>query len=76
MPDIDLAKFTREEAIAYIEALQKQNREQAAKIKEQEKQLQKLQALNEMLVKARKKMFGQSSEQVQYLQGEQQSFFN
>ena len=37
MPDIDLAKFTREEAIAYIEALQKQNREQAAKIKEQEK---------------------------------------
>lgn len=76
MADIDLSKFTREEAIAYIEALQKQNQEQAAKIKEQQLQLQKMQALNEMLAKARKKMFGQSSEQVQYLQGEQQSFFN
>ena len=28
MADIDLSKFTREEAIAYIEALQKQNQEQ------------------------------------------------
>ena len=37
MADIDLSKFTREEAIAYIEALQKQNQEQAAKIKEQRK---------------------------------------
>ena len=89
MAAIDLSKLSLE-AIAYIQELQKQSCElqkqrcelqiqtqvQAEKIKEQEKQLQKMQALNEMLAKARKKMFGRSSEQVQYLQGEQTSFFN
>ena len=72
MAAIDLSKLTREEAIAYIQELQKkrcelqiQTQVQAEKIKEQEKQLQKMQILNEMLAKARKKMFGRSSEQVQ-----------
>ena len=32
-----------------------------------EKQLVKLQSLNEQLVKMRKRMFGQSSEQIQYV---------
>ncbi len=75
MAAIDLSKLSPE-AIAYIQELQKQTQVQAEKIKEQEKQLQKMQALNEMLAKARKKMFGRSSEQVQYLQGEQTTFFN
>ena len=54
MAAIDLSKLSPE-AIAYIQELQKQTQVQAEKIKEQEKQLQKMQALNEMLAKADRK---------------------
>ena len=39
-------------------------------------QLLKMQSLNEQLVNLRRKMFGRSSEKVQYVDGEQLDFFN
>ena len=62
------------EVAAYIRSLEqeKQRLEQRKQQLEQEKQLLekqlvKMQSLNEQLVQMRKRMFGQSSEQIQYV---------
>ena len=57
------------EVAAYIRSLEKKN---AAL----QQQLLKMQSLNEQLVRMRKRMFGQSSEQIQYADGKQLDFFN
>ena len=57
------------EVAAYIQSLEEKNRQL-------EKQLVKMQSLNEQLVKMRKRMFGQSSEQIQYVDARQLDFFN
>lgn len=71
------------EVAAYIRSLEqeKQRLEQRKQQLEQEKQLLekqlvKLQSLNEQLVQMRKRMFGQSSEQIQYVDAQQLDFFN
>lgn len=57
------------EVAAYIRSLEQKNQQL-------EKQLVKLQSLNEQLVKMRKRMFGQSSEQIQYVDARQLDLFN
>ena len=57
------------EVAAYIRSLEQKNQQL-------EKQLVKMQSLNEQLVKMRKRMFGQSSEQIQYVDAQQLDFFN
>ena len=57
------------EVAAYIRSLEQKNQQL-------EKQLVKMQSLNEQLVKMRKRMFGQSSEQIQYVDARQLDFFN
>ena len=52
------------EVAAYIRSLEQKNQQL-------EKQLVKMQSLNEQLVKMRKRMFGQSSEQIQYVDARQ-----
>ena len=71
------------EVAAYIRSLEqeKQRLEQRKQQLEQEKQLLekqlvKMQSLNEQLVQMRKRMFGQSSEQIQYVDAQQLDFFN
>ena len=70
-----------EEALAYIQALKKENAEQKSEISELKNKVQKqeqfISNLTEMLVNDRKKMFGKSSEQMKYIEGaEQLSLFN
>ena len=63
-----------EEALAYIQALRKENTDLKEKVQKQE---QFISNLTEMLVNDRKKMFGRSSEQMKYIEGtEQLSLFN
>ena len=57
------------EVAAYIRSLEEKNQQL-------EKQLVKMQSLNEQLVRMRKRMFGQSSEQIQYVDAQQLDFFN
>lgn len=57
------------EVEAYIRSLEEKNQQL-------EKQLVKMQSLNEQLVRMRKRMFGQSSEQIQYVDAQQLDFFN
>lgn len=57
------------EVAAYIRSLEQKNQQL-------ERQLVKMQSLNEQLVKMRKRMFGQSSEQIQYVDARQLDFFN
>ena len=57
------------EVVAYIRSLEQKNQQL-------EKQLVKMQSLNEQLVKMRKRMFGQSSEQIQYVDARQLDLFN
>ena len=68
MNKIDMRNLPPEVA-AYIRSLEKKN----AQLEQENK---KLQGLAEQLVKMRKRMFGQSSEQAQYVNGEQLDFFN
>ena len=68
MNKIDMSNLPPEVA-AYIRSLERKNE----KLEQENK---KLQGLTEQLVKMRKRMFGQSSEQVQYVNGEQLNFFN
>ena len=69
------------DALAYIQALKKENAEQKSEISELKDKVQKqdvrISNLTEMLVNAREKIFGKSSEQAQYIDGtEQLSLFN
>ena len=64
------------EVAAYIQSLEQKTQQLEQKNQQLEKQLVKMQSLNEQLVRMRKRMFGQSSEQVQYLDGKQLDFFN
>ena len=57
------------EVAAYIRSLEQENQQL-------EKQLVKMQSLNEQPVKMRKRMFGQSREQIQYVDAQQLDFFN
>ena len=72
MKNIDMSTLSPEVA-AYIRSLEET-------VLEQKMELVKLQSLTEQLVNLRKKMYGQSSEKVQYVGGEQlsmyQDFFN
>lgn len=72
MKNIDMSTLSPEVA-AYIRSLEET-------VLEQKMELVKLQSLTEQLVNLRKKMYGQSSEKVQYVSGEQlsmyQDFFN
>ncbi len=68
MNKIDMSNLPPEVA-AYIRSLERKNE----KLEQENK---KLQGLTEQLVKMRKRMFGQSSEQAQYVNGEQLNFFN
>ena len=72
MKNIDMSTLSPEVA-AYIRSLEET-------VLEQKMELVKLQSLTEQLVNLRKKMYGQSSEKVQYVGGEQlsmyQGFFN
>ena len=62
------------EVLNYINALQKENADLKDKVQKQDIRISNL---TEMLVNARKKIFGKSSEQVQYIDGsEQLSLFN
>jgi len=91
MSEIEIDNLSHEAATAYIMSLQEQKQQlekqmaeleaKAAELEQQsrdkDKEIQKLQVLSEMLAKARKKIFGQSSEQIQYINGSQQlDFFN
>lgn len=64
------------EVAAYIRLLEQEKQRLEQKNQQLEKQLVKMQSLNEQLVRMRKRMFGQSSEQVQYVDGKQLDFFN
>ena len=64
------------EVAAYIQSLEQKTQQLEQKNQQLEKQLVKMQSLNEQLVRMRKRMFGQSSEQVQYVDGKQLDFFN
>lgn len=82
MTEIDLSTLTPEIA-AYIRALEKKNSTLEAKNQklEEENRAQKdalvrLQSLNEQLVCLRKRMFGQSSEKIEYVDCKQLDFFN
>lgn len=72
MKNIDMSTLSPEVA-AYIRSLEET-------VLEQKMELVKLQSLTEQLVNLRKKMYGQSSEKVQYVSDEQlsmyQDFFN
>ena len=72
MENIDMSTLSPEVA-AYIRSLEET-------VLEQKMELVKLQSLTEQLVNLRKIMYGQSSEKVQYVSGEQlsmyQDFFN
>lgn len=72
MKNIDMSTLSPEVA-AYIRSLEET-------VLEQKMELVKLQSLTEQLVNLRKKMYGQSSEKIQYVSGEQlsmyQDFFN
>lgn len=57
------------EVAAYIRVLEEKNRQLG-------KQLVKMQSLNEQLVRMRKRIFGQSSEQIHYVDAQQLDFFN
>lgn len=56
------------EVAAYIRSLEQ-------KSQRLEKQLLKMQSLNEQLVRMRKRMFGQSSERIQYVDAQQLDIF-
>lgn len=56
------------EVAAYIRSLEET-------VLEQKMELVKLQSLTEQLVNLRKKMYGQSSEKIQYVSGEQLSMY-
>ncbi len=66
MNKIDMRNLPSEVA-AYIRSLEK-------KAEKLERENKKLQGLTEQLVKMRKRMFGQSSEQAHYVNGEQLNF--
>lgn len=67
MKNIDMSTLSPEVA-AYIRSLEET-------VLEQKMELVKLQSLTEQLVNLRKKMYGQSSEKVQYVSGEQLSMY-
>ena len=63
-----------DDALAYIQVLKKENADLKDKVKKQDIRISNL---TEMLVNAQKKIFGRSSEQVQYIDGSEQiSLFN
>ena len=64
------------EVAAYIRSLEQEKQQLEQEKQLLEKQLVKLQSLNEQLVQMRKRMFGQSSEQIQYVDAQQLDFFN
>ena len=64
------------EVAAYIQSLEQKTQQLEQKNQQLEKQLVKMQSLNEQLVRMRKRMFGQSSEQIQYVDAQQLDFFN
>lgn len=75
MANIDMNNLPPEVA-AYIRSLEEKNKAQEKTIGQQRAELVKLQSLNEQLVNLRKRMFGQSSEKIQYVEGTQLDFFN
>ena len=54
------------EVAAYIRSLEQEKQRLEQEKQKLEKQLVKMQSMNEQLVQMRKRMFGQSSEQIQY----------
>ncbi|MBP3855074.1 MAG: transposase, partial [Ruminiclostridium sp.] len=73
MDKLDLQNLSPE-VLKYINALQKENADLKDKVHKQDIHISNL---TEMLVNARKKIFGKSSEQTQYIDGsEQLSLFN
>lgn len=68
MADIDFSTLPPQVA-AYIHSLEEKNQQL-------EKALVKMQTLNEQLVCMRKRMFGQSSEKIEYIDCKQLDFFN
>ena len=64
------------EVAAYIRSLEQEKQRLEQEKQLLEKQLVKMQSLNEQLVQMRKRMFGQSSEQIQYVDAQQLDFFN
>ena len=59
------------EVAAYIRSLEQEKQRLEQEKQKLEKQLVKMQSLNEQLVQMRKRMFGQSSEQIQYVDAQQ-----
>ena len=64
------------EVAAYIRSLEQEKQRLEQEKQQLEKQLVKMQSLNEQLVQMCKRMFGQSSEQLQYVDAQQLDFFN
>ena len=58
-----------DDALAYIQVLKKENADLKDKVQKQDIRISNL---TEMLVNAQKKIFGRSSEQVQYIDGSEQ----
>ena len=75
MTEIDLSTLTPEIA-AYIRALEAKNQKLEEENRAQKDALVRLQSLNEQLVCLRKRMFGQSSEKIEYVDCKQLDFFN
>ena len=75
MTEIDLSTLTPEIA-AYIRALEVKNQKLEEENRAQKDALVRLQSLNEQLVCLRKRMFGQSSEKIEYVDCKQLDFFN
>ena len=70
MADIDLSTLSPEVA-AYIRALEEKNQKLEKENQEQKIALVRMQSLNEQLVCLRKRMFGQSSEKIEYVDCDQ-----
>ena len=75
MTGFDTSRLSPEVA-AYIRSLETRVAALEEENQQQKNQLLKMQSLNEQLVNLRRKMFGRSSEKVQYVDGEQLDFFN
>ena len=73
MTEIDLSTLTPEIA-AYIRALEAKNQKLEEENRAQKDALVRLQSLNEQLVCLRKRMFGQSSEKIEYVDCKQLDF--
>lgn len=75
MTDIDLSTLSLEVA-AYIRSLEEKNQKLEEGNRTQKDALVRMQSLNEQLVCLQKRMFGRSSEKIEYVNCKQLDFFN